>query len=267
MAVSAFPVTSELASRLASTPLVLFLDVDGTLSPIAPRPEYAVLPLETKRVLCDLVELPGVHIAILSGRAAGDARRVVDVPGVWVVGNHGLEIAPPDGPPEVRPDVAAYETKIAAAAARAEPLARAYAGVIVEDKRWTLSVHYRLAHPRIVPELSAETESIAADCGLLVIRGKEVLELRPPVDVDKGVAAVELARSLRGAERRASLLCAGDDRTDEDAFRALRATWPECVTVRVGLASDTKAEFVVPDTAAMRELLAWILASRKLSEF
>ncbi|HVX38869.1 MAG TPA: trehalose-phosphatase [Gemmatimonadaceae bacterium] len=264
----ALPVTPELARRLSGDPLLLLLDVDGTLSPIAPRPEYATVPPETQRVLTALVALPGVHVASISGRAADDARRLVGVDGTWTIGNHGFELARPNAPTRARDDVAAFAPRIAEAARRAEAIAARDAGVIVENKRWTLSVHYRLAHPRVVPELTAQIEAIATELGLRLTRGKEVLELRPPIDIDKGTAAVDLARQLGALADGASILCAGDDRTDEDAFRALRAAMPSAVTVRVGgeaSARETAAEFIVPDPDAMRVLLESLLARRRAS--
>lgn len=261
---SALPVTPELARRLAGRPLLLVLDIDGTLSPIAPRPEHAVVPTATQQVLAELAETDGVHVAVITGRAVDDARRVVGVDGLWFIGNHGVEVAPPNRPPTVRPDVAWFADRIAEATARSRRIAQDKPGVIVEDKRWTMSVHYRLAHPRLVPGLTNEITLLARDLGLKVTRGKEVLELRPPVNVDKGTAAVELAQTLGVLQAGASLLSAGDDRTDEDMFRALRERQPSCVTIRVGdQPPETDAEFSLDDTTAMRELLEIILAQRR----
>jgi len=263
---AALPMTDALANRLSGHPLVLFLDIDGTLAPIAPRPEYALIPVETRDTLRALVQLPHVHVAIVSGRSAEDAARLVALDGVWIIGNHGFELAAPGEPPAARPDVAAYEERVATAAAACTQFAMHIEGVIVEDKRWTLSVHYRLAHPRFVPEIRERVEAIARETGLRLTNGKEVLELRPPVDVDKGTAAVELARRLGAISDGGSSLFAGDDRTDEDAFRELRGAWPPAVTIRVAAEPvETAAEFCVRDTDAVRELLHAVLALRKES--
>jgi trehalose-phosphatase len=256
------PMTPALARRLCGRPLVLLLDVDGTLSPIAPRPEYAIVPPETQQLLGELAALPFTSVVVISGRAADDARRLVGVEGLWVIGNHGFEIAPPNQPPAVRSEVAPFAGRIASAAARCNAIAARIPGVVVEDKRWTVSVHYRLAHPSAIAALAAEIADVGRDLGLRVTRGKEVLELRPPIAIDKGTAATELAASLNALASGASLLCAGDDRTDEDAFRALRAAQPACVTIHVGIdpvGFETNAEFYVPDTAAMGELLQAVL--------
>lgn len=263
----ALPMPAEMERRLAGDPLLLLLDVDGTLAPIAPRPEYASMPPETRQVLEEFVKSPGALVSILSGRAAGDAFRLVGVDGVWTIGNHGFEVRDPAGDVSVRSDLRDYEAPIAEAVSRAQKLARETPGVVVEDKHWTASVHYRLAHPSSVPALNASVEQIAKSLGLRLTHGKEVLELRPPVDIDKGIAALALAERLGATTQGGSVFCAGDDRTDEDAFRVLRGAHPDAVTVRVGTEAgrpvdDSVAEFYVDDTRAMLTLLQRMLEQR-----
>ena len=261
----ALPMTPELAARLDGRPLMLLLDIDGTLAPIAPRPDVAVVPAATQRVLKDLERCADVHVAVISGRSVGDARRLLGVPGVWTIGNHGFEVAPPDQPPSVREDVLDFADRVREAAGRAFAVGEQVPGVVVEDKRWTLSVHYRLAEPSAVPRLADEIHAIASEYGLVVTHGKKILEMRPPIRIDKGSAALELASQLGALGDGASLVGAGDDRTDEDMFRALRARMPSCVTIRVGedaSAHETAAEFRIPDPAAMRELLEIVRARR-----
>jgi trehalose 6-phosphate phosphatase len=264
----ALPLTPALERRLSGRPLVLFLDVDGTLSPIAPRPEEAVVPDATKQVLRTLASLPDCHVVIVTGRAAGDARRMVDVDDSWLIGNHGIEVAPPRAAPMVRDDIAAFEPTINSAIERAMVLAREIPGVLVENKQWSLTVHFRLATDRIEARLEPAVAAIGRELGLKLIRGKKVFELRPPMDVDKGTAVVSLARDLGALGESASVLCAGDDRTDEDAFRALRAAKPDSVTVRVVedeavSLTTTAAEFTLSDPGAMRELLERIVERRR----
>ena len=266
MPTPALPLTPAIAHRVAGSPLLLVLDIDGTISPIAPRPDQAIVPPATQRILDELAHTDAVYVAVISGRSVDDARRLVGLADVWIVGNHGFEIAAPNRSPAVRGDVSRFLDRLAAASARVSEVAQDKPGVIVEDKRLTLSVHYRLSHPRIVSGLIAEIATVARECGLKLTRGKEVLELRPPVEVDKGTAAVELAQTLGTLRVGASLFCAGDDRTDEDMFRALRARQPACVTVHVGgdsATTETAAEFAVEDTDQMRILLEQILEQRR----
>jgi trehalose-phosphatase len=260
--VPAWPPPDGLAARLRGGPLLLLLDVDGTLAPIAPRPEAAAIPHETLAALRALAALPDTSVVFVSGRAAADARRLAQVPNSWVIGNHGFEMITPGG--DVAPDdaVRPFVPALREAAARAAALAVGWDGVLVEDKRWTLSVHYRLADPAVVPGLVAGLDAIAAQLGLRVTGGKQVIELRPPLDIHKGTAALRLARQLTG-DTGARVLCAGDDRTDEDMFRSIRATWPSAVTVHVGNdPTQTEAEFSVANPAALRQMLEWLAASR-----
>lgn len=251
------PLADDVVGRLSRAPLVVMLDVDGTLAPIVGRPEEAAVPSATRDAVAVLAARDRTHVALVSGRAAGDARRLVCVSNVWVVGNHGAEVVSPDGEERVDPLVAPYQGAMAQARSRLAALLGPVAGVLVEDKQWTLSVHVRQADPKVVPSVQLSVERVAHELGLRVHEGKMVLEVRPPVRVDKGTAVFSLAQRLGGLDADAALLFVGDDRTDEDAFRVLRHRAPHAVTVRVAddAGADTIAEFIVPDPPAVRALL------------
>jgi trehalose-phosphatase len=272
------PVSGEVAARLDGRPLAVMLDVDGTLAPIAPRPEQAAVPTETRRVVAALSVHPDIRVVLVSGRAAADARRIVGVANVWVIGNHGFEVVSPDGGELEQPELEPWRSAIARAARRIAPQVAPVPGVILEDKGWTLSVHYRLADPKVVPRLVESVERAAAPLGLRVSPGKMVVEVRPDVRVDKGTAVLRLAAELGALSRRdggapgddeygaanrasGSAVFIGDDRTDEDAFRALRSRSARVVTVRVTHGEDiaTAAEFSVETPADVRTFLEWLL--------
>ncbi len=250
-------------ARLRGTPLVLMLDVDGTLAPIAPRPEDAFVPPETRALIAAFAARADTHVALVSGRAAADALRLVAVPGLWAAGNHGFELARPGLAPRAHPDVAPFRDAVAAAALDLRSALADLAGVIVEDKGLTLSVHYRLASIDAVPAVLAAAERVALTRNLRASTGKMIVELRPPMPIDKGTAVLALAAELGGQVPGASLLFAGDDVTDEDAFVRLRAEHPHAVTVHVGDRATTAAEFRLRDTAAFQALLAALLADRR----
>src|SRR5215207_1232647 len=109
------------ASRLAGRPLLLMLDVDGTLAPIAPRPSLARVPDETRRVLVSLATQPEVSVALVSGRAARDAQSVVGVANLWTIGNHGAEVMDPSGNITVDPAVARYAHAVERVVSALEP--------------------------------------------------------------------------------------------------------------------------------------------------
>src|SRR6266513_6238283 len=133
--------------RLDGSPMAVMLDVDGTLAAIAPRPQEALVPGRTREALRRLATLPGVTLALVSGRSAHDAWDVAGVSGAWVIGNHGLELRAPNGEVSTPVDVHRYESAIATAADRLTSFTRDVPGATVENKRWTLSLHYRLAAP------------------------------------------------------------------------------------------------------------------------
>jgi trehalose-phosphatase len=233
------------------------LDVDGTLAPIVQVYDQAAVPAETQRAVAALLESPGVHVALVSGRGAAVARRMVGVSNVWVAGNHGFEVEGPSGENLTDPGVHGYRDTIATAVARLRQLVTTMPGVIVEDKAITLSVHWRLADPAIAPALREAVDQVAEALDLRVTEGKRIFEIRPPARIDKGTAALALAVRLTSGNGDASLMFAGDDVTDEDAIRALREHYPRSVTIRIlgEESSPTDAEFFVRDTHEMREFL------------
>lgn len=246
------------AARLAGRPLLIMLDVDGTLAPIALLPSLARVPEETRRIVARLARHSGIAVALVSGRAAHDARRLVAVDSVWTIGNHGAEVMSPSGDVAVEPSMMRFRPLIEAAAVALEPLVDAVEDVIVENKSWSLAVHYRAADERLVPMLRERVTRVATANGLRVADGKKVFEVRPPVDVNKGSAVVQLAGKLGALASGASLLFAGDDATDEDAFRRLRSDYPNAVTIHVGESPDSAAEFRVRGPNEIRELLVSI---------
>lgn len=261
-------VVRAIGGRLDRSPLLVLLDVDGTLAPISPTPSAARVPDETRQVVARLSRASGVTVALVSGRAAEDAWALVGVPDVWAIGNHGLEVRDPEG--GIRPDERAggFERAIAEAAHRLDEELHEVAGAIVEDKRWTLSVHYRLVGEAHVARLIHRAEAVARDLGLRVLGGKKIVELRPPVDVHKGTACVAFAQTRGVGRHTGSVFYAGDDRTDEDAFRELRAALPETVTVRIVApeergAGTSEAELILDSPGELRLLLEWLAARRE----
>jgi trehalose 6-phosphate phosphatase len=215
--------------------------VDGTLAPIAARPELARIPSKTKAVLAGLAHRY-LLVAFVSGRSGADARRLVGLDGVRYVGNHGLELDPRAD--ELAARIAAFR----------EAVDRP-----VEDKSLTLAYHFREAADEKAAR--AELEAVAERArreGLVGRWGRKVLEIRPPVEADKGTAVLALLRD--SLARRA--LYAGDDTTDVDAFRGLAAAGLEHV-VRVAVASEEApaelleaADLVVEGPEALARLLS-----------
>jgi trehalose 6-phosphate phosphatase len=211
----------DLLARLAEDPTkaALFLDVDGVLAPIVQKPEDARVPDTTREELRRLNERYAL-VACISGRAGADAQRIVGIPELVYVGNHGLEL---DGE----------------AAGWGERLQRLLADVAwpaTENKELTASLHYRGVSDENAAHAALEDVKARAEREGFVARfGRKVLEVLPPLDVHKGTAVRQLLaeQGLRRA------LYAGDDTTDLDGFRALDGL---DVSVRIAVASEEGPE-------------------------
>lgn len=253
-----------LGAFAAARPRVLLLDVDGTLAPIVARPEDARVPAGMLAVLRALAAAPGTHVALVTGRAPADARRLVPVPGLWVVGNHGAERESPDGAVTVDPRVAAHAPALRAAVAELAAELAGVPGARVEDKAWSATAHFRLAAPADRGRVAGAARAAARRHGLAARDGKMVVELRAPAHVDKGTAALALLGILGADAPGAGVLAAGDDVTDEDLFRRLADARPgghAPVTVRVGAdGAPTAAAYRVADPPALAALLRELAA-------
>jgi trehalose 6-phosphate phosphatase len=232
--------TRDLVDRIGERPgeTGLLLDVDGTLAPIVDRPEDASVPAQTRALLRELASRYAL-VACVSGRPEDDARRVVGVDGLVYVGEHGLGLDPGAG--EWR---AQLEEVVAGA------------GRPAEWKKFSVAFHFRTAKDEqaAIAELRQIMER-ALELGLRARWGRKVLEVRPPVDVDKGTA-VRALLAERGLRRG---LYAGDDTTDLEAFRGLDGLE---LAVRVAVVSEegpselaSAADVVVNGTEALVELL------------
>jgi trehalose 6-phosphate phosphatase len=230
----------ELLRRFTEDPQrsAVLLDVDGVLAPIVLRPEDAHVPAETRVEVERLAERYSL-VACVSGRTSADAERIVGVPGVVYVGSHGLELAP---------EAEHWRERLHRFGRSADwP---------VEDKGLTVSFHYRGVDDEEAAREKLERVAEAARSeGLLARFGRKVLELRPPIEADKGTAvqALLVDRGLRRA------LYAGDDTTDLDGFRGLDGLE---VAVRVAVGSPEgppelreAADLVVDGPTGALELL------------
>ena len=239
-----------LKKELSGKCIFLFLDYDGTLAPITESPEKAVVSPKIKRSLERLSENPDRTLAIVSGRALDDIKRLVGLKNIIYVANHGLEIEGPNikfrPPLSVRFKNALKDIKDGLT----EKLAT-IKGALIEDKGMTLSVHYRLTTRRdelaIRNVLHEITRSYSTKGEVRVTHGKKVLEVRPPVNWDKGKACLWLLARERFALKNKEIvpMYIGDDVTDEDAFRALK---DKGITVSVGRPIHSWARYYLKDS-------------------
>src|SRR5262245_33647186 len=213
---SALEHVQEIAGR--GDQVAIFLDYDGTLTPIVSHPEKALLSDSMRQTLQALAMRTSV--AILSGRDLNDIRRRVGIDTIIYGGSHGFDVAGPCG---LRNEVA---TEFLPELDKVEKeLGKELAGIhgsLLERKRFSIAAHYRNVKASEVPEVERAVSGVAGQSPKLRrIDGKKVYELVPNIDWDKGKAVLWLLEQLGLERANARPIYIGDDRTDEDAFRAL----------------------------------------------
>jgi len=212
---------SELSRRLKGKRPALFLDYDGTLTPIVARPELAVLSDKRRSILARLAA--SYPTAIISGRAREDVEQLVDLPNLAFAGSHGFDIVGPGGAAVGHAVADWIEPVMERVADEMRPKLKGISGALIEEKRFSIAVHYRLADEALVPQIKAIVEdAIATDARLKKAHGKKVFEVRPDVDWDKGKALLFLLKALKLDTPSDLPFYVGDDVTDEDAFEVLQ---------------------------------------------
>lgn len=209
--------------RLAGASRVLLLfDYDGTLTPIVARPEIAILSEETRRSLTTLAGMDKFVVGVVSGRGLADLEALVAIPGLFYAGNHGLEISGA-GMDFVHQDAPAFEENLVEIAESLERELAGIPGIVVDNKRLTLTVHFRSTPDSYAPQVDSKVVATAApyvDAGTMKItRGKKVVEVRPNLDWGKG-QAIEKIRE--GCGDNPYPVFFGDDQTDEDGFKVVQ---------------------------------------------
>lgn len=235
----------EVLARFAGSKALLGFDFDGTLAPIVADPGRAALRASTRRLLARLAGL--YPCVVISGRAAWDvARRMEGIALRGVVGNHGSESLRAGG--AAHATVARWKKFLAP---RLAPLA----GVELEDKGFSLALHYRRARKK-KETMAAIRRALAALGEVRVIGGKQVVNLLP-VDAPHKGEALEEERLRLGCAR---ALFLGDDDTDEDVFAHARAG--RLLGVRVGAKRSSKAAYCLKSQAEVDALLVRLIELR-----
>ncbi len=233
--------------------VALFSDFDGALAPLVPDPAGARMDERVRQALATIAHGGRAVVTIISGRGLDHLRERVGLPDLIYAGNHGLEIEG-RGLSFIEPAAAAARGELRVVTRRLEAALRPIPGAFVEYKVLTTSAHYRnvAAADRGRVE-QAVLEAIAPADGLFRLgSGKMLWEILPKTDWNKG-AAVRWILDRVGGDGMVSIHF-GDDRTDEDAFRAL----PDGLTFKVGCAEPTDARCRVSGPAAVEEFLEWL---------
>ena len=256
---------NKLKDRLKDKFVLLFLDYDGTLTPIVETPDKAVISQNTKDLLNELSTSPRCRVAIISGRSLSDINGLVGLKDIIYAGNHGLEI---EGPKikfesQVSPRLKSiirhiYEDMVS-------KLSK-IKGVLIEDKGLTISVHYRLVEKKDIQEFlsifTEVTDTYIVRDKVKINSGKKVYEIRPPVIWDKGKVVLWLLarQQFLVGEDKIFPIYIGDDVTDEDAFRVLKN---KGLTLFVGEPNISEAQYYLENTEEVIEFMKRILESKK----
>jgi trehalose 6-phosphate phosphatase len=223
----------------------VFCDIDGTLAPIVGRADDAQVPPSVSKLLGRLGRQYGL-VACVSGRAAAEARRLVGVGSISYAGSHGAELLEPgSSEPHLIPDFKSWEGRVRGFASDRDGPELRKLSVRIEDKGPIAAFHWRGARDEDAARAHVEGIAEAAEAdGFATHWGRKVLEVRPPVPLNKGRAVRDL---IERADVRSALF-GGDDATDLDAFDALDELTSEDqldAAVRVGVKSDEGPSAIV----------------------
>ncbi|ATN85752.1 trehalose-phosphatase [Coxiella burnetii] len=208
-----------IAEQSAYKKMVVFLDYDGTLTPIVDKPEKAILSDEMKAVLIKLSQKASV--VVLSGRQLSNLQELIGLESLFYAGNHGFEIFNPLSNDTIV-IVTEYKETISNAYNLLHQLLQDVQGVIIEHKALSLSIHYRLVKAEDVPIIEENLNKVLElHPQLKKHHGKKVFELRPHIDWDKGKALLHILEILSHHYAHIYPIFLGDDVTDEDAFMAI----------------------------------------------
>jgi trehalose-phosphatase len=242
----------ELWQSLEGRRLVLFLDYDGTLTPIVRNPEEAKLSEPMRDAIRELASL--CRVAIVSGRDRKDVESFIQLDGLVYAGSHGFDIAGPHGLKMEHKEAKARLDSLDAAEKELREKLTNVPGAWIERKHYAIAVHYRKTPKEYEDTVRKEVSDVASKHADLRQRGgKKVFELQPDLDWDKGKAVVWLLEALELESPDVMPIYVGDDLTDEDAFRALAGRGLRFI---VGpLEHRTEADYCLKDVHEVERLL------------
>jgi trehalose-phosphatase len=251
----------KLENRLSGKSLFLFLDYDGTLTPIVEIPDKALISRQTKSLLNKLSKKSHCSVAIISGRSLNDIKTIVGIKEITYVGNHGLEI---EGPKIKFESRVSSRLKLIMRRIYEDAICEfsKIKGVLVEDKGLAITIHYRLVDEKDLQKFltvfNEITHPYIVRSKIKINSGKKVYEIKPPLIWDKGKVVLWLLarQQFLSGENKVFPVYIGDDVTDDDAFRALKN---KGLTIFVGGQKVSEASYYLEDTVEVSECLSRLL--------
>lgn len=239
--------------------ILLFLDYDGTLTPIVDKPDLAVISDEMRQAVQETAGK--IKTSIVSGRATGDVRGKVKIDGIFYAGSHGFEIVDPDGNVTINDEARQVRPLIDQVHRELTERLKDVPGALVEHVKYTISTHYRLVSEEDFPRVAGAVEEILKRYPQLrKTSGKKVFEIRPKIDWDKGRAVAWILKVLGYDPAEHIPIYIGDDTTDEDAFRALKGKGFGILVSETPRPSE--AEYIIKDTPEVKKVLTILISDQ-----
>jgi len=246
--------------------LAVFLDYDGTLTPIVERPEEAVLSQESRQAVQNLAEL--CTVAVLSGRDLQEVQHLVGIENIFFAGSHGFDIVGPSHRQIQNQQGMGFLPALDEAEQELRDGLDVIAGALVERKRFSVAVHFRLVGENDVDHVEKVVDRVlAGQDRLRKGYGKKVFEVLPNIDWHKGKALLWLLEALGLDGDEVLPMYLGDDVTDEDAFEVLANRGIGIFVKGSGCPAKTSADYALEDCAEVRlfliELAGFLRAVQK----
>ncbi|HVF69517.1 MAG TPA: trehalose-phosphatase [Xanthomonadales bacterium] len=232
--------------------VLMLLDYDGTLTEFAKKPNHAILPAKTKKILNKLKLIKQLTLGIVSGRGVYDIKKLIGIEDIVYSGNHGLEWEI-ENVVYVMPGISETRELYLKILNNFGPLEKKYKGIFIEDKNLTISIHYRMLHKDLRPAFHEEFENFIVPYLqsplIKLLKNKMVFDIMPNVKWGKGGFINWLISTQKSSPL---TIYIGDDRTDEDAFSELK----DAITIKVG-SGETEANYFLNDINDAIKFLEW----------
>ena len=242
--------------------MTFFLDYDGTLTPIVESPELAILSPDMKEILEDLATIHTV--AIVSGRLREDVQNLVGIKGIFYAGSHGFDIEGPGGFSMIHQQAKKTIPLISLIIEQLKERLSNINGVLIEEKRFSVAVHYRKVKQLTDLSFIEETvnDTVQEYAQMRILHGKKVFEILPDIDWDKGKAVRWIMKALGLNWNLTSVFYIGDDTTDENAFRTI-ITRGTAIIVSDDISKNSTADFQLQSPEKVKDFFEQVLAISK----
>ncbi len=246
----------EIKQTLSRKDVLLFLDYDGTLTPIVATPDLAILSEEMRAILKRVCSK--YKVSIVSGRATDDVRNKVNIDGIFYAGSHGFEIISPDGKVKINEEAKNIRPIIDEVFSELKMLLKGIQGALVEHVKYTVSTHYRLVKEKDFLKVKHIVEAVLKKYPQLrKTQGKKVFEIRPKINWDKGKAVEWILDVLQFNDQKHRVIYIGDDTTDEDAFGVLEGKGFGILVAEE--TRETRAAYQVRNTDEVKKVLEFLV--------